>query len=229
MATAQKPRIKRNSKRNTNSKRDTNNIERKGSGLYVFKNHKKGELTLPKPTSNNVKSVLYNETWEGDDYYFLLVRSRLAQFVREVSEEELNNRNVILSENVVETTPVSNEFVENPAEDTEKNEKNINETLSIENEFPEKPAFPDQENEVNQEILENEQKKEETMSEKLLLDQAPCITNQGTVEQVVIQPEESGIVILDNFKPKKNKKNKEQKINEVLFNESPIEGIQILN
>lgn len=34
MATAQKPRIKRN------SKRDTNNTERKGSGWYVFKNHK---------------------------------------------------------------------------------------------------------------------------------------------------------------------------------------------
>lgn len=209
MATAQKPRIKRNSKRNTN------NIERKGSGWYVFKNHKKCELMLPKATSKGVKSVAYNETWEGDDYYFLLVRSRLAQLVREVPIEELNNKPDI--------------FVENTVEDIEKDEKKINETLSISNEFPEKSAFPDQENEVNQEISENEQKKEETMSEKLLLDQAPCITNQGTVEQVVVQPEESGIVILDNFKPKKNKKAKEQKMNEVLLNESPIEGIQILN
>jgi hypothetical protein len=209
MATAQKPRIKRNSKRNTN------NIERKGSGWYVFKNHKKCELMLPKVTSKGVKSVAYNETWEGDDYYFLLVRSRLAQLVREVPIEELNNKPEI--------------FTENTVEDVEKDEKKINETLSISNEFPEKPAFPNQENEVNQEISENEQKKEEIMSEKLLLDQAPCITNQGTVEQVVVQPEESGIVILDNFKPKKNKKAKEQKINEVLFNESPIEGIQILN
>lgn len=210
MATTQKPRIKRNSKKNTS------NVERKGSGWYLFKNHKNCDLMLPKPTLNGTRIIPYNKTWEGDDYYFILIRSNLAQLVRKLSDEV-----PVLSENKLTVDQNVNENIENI-------EKNINETLSTVNEFPEKTDFPNQENNVNQEILEKT-KEIETMSEKLLLDQAPCITNQGTVEQIVIQPEETGIVMLDNFKPEKNKKTKKQKVNEVLFNDSPIEGIQILN
>lgn len=213
MATTQKPRIKRNSKKNTN------NIERKGSGWYLFKNHKNCDLMLPKPTLNGTTIVPYNKTWEGDDYYFILIRSNLAQLVKKLSDEV-----PVLSQDKL-TLLIDQPFTEN----IEKSEKNIGKTLSTINEFPEKSDFPNQENKTNQEILEKT-KETETMSEKLLLDQAPCITNQGTIEQVVVEPEEAGIVMLDNFKPEKNKKNqKKQKVNEVLFNDSPIEGIQILN
>lgn len=155
---------------------------------------------LPKVTSNGVKSVAYNETWEGDDYYFILIRSNLAQLVKKLSDEV-----PVLSQDKP-TLLIDQPFTEN----VEKSEKNIGETLSTINEFPEKSNFPNQENKTNQEILEKT-KEIETMSEKLLLDQAPCITNQGTVEQVVVEPEDAGIVMLDNFKPEKNKKSKKTK------------------
>lgn len=219
MATVQKPRIKRNSK--INHRANTNHVETKKSGWYLFVNHKKSELSLPKATSNGLKSIPPNETWEGDDYYFGLVRSRLAQFVKEIPIEELNSQNKIISENIVTTI--------------EKDKKNTCEILSNSDKFLEHTSFPNQENEI---ISENEQKKEnKTMSEKLILDQAPCVTTEGNVEQYVVNPEnitnleDLGIVMLDNVKTTKNKKTKvnEQKQKDVLLNDSPISGIQILN
>lgn len=201
MSTVQKPRIKRNIKNKTNT---NNSKPTKSSGWYVFRNHKNCELTLPKVTSKGVQSISYNETWEGDVYYFSLVRSRLAQFVREVPIEELNSNNTIISENTVDIV--------------EKAEKNTHETLSNSDEF-----------------LENEQKKEnEIMSEKLILDQAPCVTTNGSVEQYVvnpetpINPEDLGIIMLDNVKTTK-KKNKVNEQKDILLNDSPLSGIQILN
>ena len=203
MSTVQKPRIKRNIKNKTN----TNNSKPvKSSGWYVFRNHKNCELTLPKATSKGVKCIPYNETWEGDVYYFSLVRSRLAQFVREIPIEELNSNNTIISENTVDIL--------------EKAEKNAHETLSNLDKF-----------------LENEQKKENNiMSEKLILDQAPCVTTDGSVEQYVVNPDETtlnpedlGIVMLDNVKTTKNKKNKVHEQKDELLNNPHITGIQILN
>jgi len=211
MAIVQKPKIKRNSKKNTN------NIERKGSGWYLFKNHKNCDLMLPKPTLNGTNMIPFNGTWEGDDYYFLLIRSNLAQLVKKISDEVP----ALVDESVLLLDQISNEIAE-------KTEKNINEVLSNTDELQNEAIC----NNKVEEVIHVEQEKEtEIMSEKLLLDQAPCITNQGTVEQVVVQPEDTGIIMLDNFKPKKNKKSKmnEQKSKEVLLNDSPIEGIQILN
>ena len=44
-----------------------------GEGLYVYRNKTQGDLTLPKPTASGQKVVRPNQTWEGDNYYMVLV------------------------------------------------------------------------------------------------------------------------------------------------------------
>ena len=188
MATIKKPKIVRGKQKE----------QKKMSGWYEFTNHKNHDLILPKPTIHGKTFIPSKETWEGDDYYFILVRSNLAQLVRKISDnsEEHLNKSVFNTENLNNSTAKEEITIQTPI----YNESN--ETL----------------------------KEENTMSEKLILDQPDCISNQGKVEHVVIN--DDSVVVLNNIKPKKKqKKDKltEQKNKETLLTDIAVDGIQILN
>ncbi len=55
-----------------------------GYGMYVFKNHTKGELMLPKPTANGKRRVAKDEEFEGDNYFLAMVKSHDLILVREI-------------------------------------------------------------------------------------------------------------------------------------------------
>lgn len=57
-----------------------------GTGLHVFENNVKGDLSLPKPTASGKRSLTKNEQFQGDSYFFNLVRSGLLRFIRTISE-----------------------------------------------------------------------------------------------------------------------------------------------
>jgi hypothetical protein len=59
-----------------------------GSGKYIFQNNTKGELHLPRPTTSGVKRVRVGETFEGDSYYFQLVKTNELKFIEEVHAME---------------------------------------------------------------------------------------------------------------------------------------------
>jgi hypothetical protein len=153
-----KPVIKRKQNKSVRDKSSTfKENSFKGSGLYLFKNHKKSELILPKPTKDGINNIQSGQTWEGDDYYFCLVRSNLAQLVRQVkSPEELEK---IKEENIME--------------------------------------------------------------EKLILEQDPFVTEEGTIEHVVVNQETQlqETNVKKGGRPKKDKK--------VLITDKIDSGIEI--
>ncbi len=56
-----------------------------GYGLYVFKNHTKGELMLPKAAANGKRRVARGEEFEGDNYFLSMVKSHDLILVREIT------------------------------------------------------------------------------------------------------------------------------------------------
>ena len=129
-----------------------------GYGLYVFKNHTKGELMLPKAAANGKRRVARGEEFEGDNYFLSMVKSHDLILVREITS-------------------------------------------------------PAQERADKEQVL-MEQK-------KLLVDQPDKVTNEGKVEQVVVE------------KPKpltENKGGKSAPTPEVLLNEGPgdLDGVEIV-
>ena len=47
-------------------------VVQSGTGVYVFRNNSKGELSLPKKSLDGKKSVQPKETFQGDSYFFQL-------------------------------------------------------------------------------------------------------------------------------------------------------------
>lgn len=58
-----------------------------GKGLYVYRNHTKGDLTLAKPDINGVKKIAPGCTFTGDDYFMFMVRkTHEATLVRTIEQ-----------------------------------------------------------------------------------------------------------------------------------------------
>lgn len=59
-----------------------------GKGWYIYRNATKGELGLPKITKAGEKSIQPGRTWEGDDYYMMLLKTHEATLVKVVTTPE---------------------------------------------------------------------------------------------------------------------------------------------
>ncbi len=68
-----------------------------GEGLYVFENaNSVADLTLPRPTSAGVRKVGPKGRFQGDDYYFGMVRSNELRLIETLMtpEAQRNNNNM---------------------------------------------------------------------------------------------------------------------------------------
>lgn len=76
------------------------------------------------------------------------------------------------------------------------------------------------------ELMEHRAKQEQLLeeeamaNEQLLLDQPDCITHQGKIERVIIEPEQKSI--------NDNTENSQKKPVEVLLTEDPLDGVEII-
>ena len=60
-----------------------------GEGLYEYRNTTTGTLGLPKPIMVNgqeCKEIPYRGTWQGDNYFMLLVKGGMAALVRTIND-----------------------------------------------------------------------------------------------------------------------------------------------
>lgn len=55
-----------------------------GSGLYLFQNNTNADLYLPKPGNNGSSLLLKGRTFEGDSYFFSLVRTNQLKLIKEL-------------------------------------------------------------------------------------------------------------------------------------------------
>lgn len=63
-----------------------------GEGEFVFENHTKGDLYLPKPTASGRKMVRKGEQFVGDSYYMQMVKTHELVFIREVTQPMVNDK-----------------------------------------------------------------------------------------------------------------------------------------
>ena len=57
-----------------------------GTGAYLFENNTKGDFHLPRPTKDGVRVVKFGGQFEGDSYYFGLLKSGEIKLVRNLTE-----------------------------------------------------------------------------------------------------------------------------------------------
>ena len=79
-----------------------------GEGLYLFENHTKADLGLPRPTKSGIRSVGPGKQFQGDDYYMQMVRNghlRLIKVLQTPEQEralneaaEMNEQKLILDQ-----------------------------------------------------------------------------------------------------------------------------------
>jgi hypothetical protein len=72
-----------------------------GYGLYVFKNHTKGELMLPKPSACGKRRIAPGQTFEGDNYFLSLVKSHLVTLESQITSPEQERADNLEKENVL--------------------------------------------------------------------------------------------------------------------------------
>lgn len=84
-----------------------------GKGLYEYRNTTTGTLGLPKPILINgqeCKEIPYRGTWQGDDYFMLLVKGGMAAHVRTIidpnqkEEVKMEEEKLILDQPPVTTS-----------------------------------------------------------------------------------------------------------------------------
>lgn len=59
-----------------------------GEGLYLFENHTKADLSLPRPTKSGIRSVGPGKQFQGDDYYMQLVRNGHLRLIKVLQTPE---------------------------------------------------------------------------------------------------------------------------------------------
>jgi hypothetical protein len=74
----------------------------RGEGLYVFKNHTKGELMLPKPTASGKRRLAVDEEFQGDSYFMGMVKSNMLILVREITSIAQDRVNKLEEKTVAE-------------------------------------------------------------------------------------------------------------------------------
>ena len=58
-----------------------------GEGSYVYRNHTKGDLTLPKPAADGIKIVPPGQEFTGDSYFmFMVSQTHEATLVRTIEQ-----------------------------------------------------------------------------------------------------------------------------------------------
>jgi hypothetical protein len=77
----------------------------KGTGLYLFVNHTKGELILGKPIIVNgvtVTRIPPGRTFEGDSYFFYLMKANQIRLIKTLEapkkDEKMNEEKLILDQ-----------------------------------------------------------------------------------------------------------------------------------
>ena len=59
-----------------------------GEGLYLFENHTKADLGLPRPTKSGIRSVGPGKQFQGDDYYMQMVRNGHLRLIKVLQTPE---------------------------------------------------------------------------------------------------------------------------------------------
>lgn len=99
----------------------------RGSGLYVYKNHTKADLMLPKAAENGVKNVPPGGEFQGNSYFMEMVRKNELRLVRTLIPEGekpveekliLDQADIVTSEGKVEHVVVQKEEEKKPLTET---------------------------------------------------------------------------------------------------------------
>jgi len=75
----------------------------KGDGNYLFQNNTRGDYILPKKSRDGIKLLNKDAMFEGDSYFFQLVRTGELKFIRELTAkvertEEMTPKKLILDQ-----------------------------------------------------------------------------------------------------------------------------------
>jgi hypothetical protein len=85
-------RLNRYQKRTEQQKRLADSL--KGDGSYLFQNNTGGDLILPKKTKDGIKLLNKNAQFEGDSYFFQLVRQGQLRYIKELNAPEERTEDV---------------------------------------------------------------------------------------------------------------------------------------
>lgn len=77
-----------------------------GHGLYLFENNSSGDLQLPRATHTGRRSVRKGEQFEGDSYYFQLVKSHDLKFIKELESPTPSGETMKESKLITEQPPL---------------------------------------------------------------------------------------------------------------------------
>ena len=109
----------------------------KGEGLYIYENHTKGDMLLPKPTDSGQTKVAAGAQFQGDNYFMQLVRNNQCRLIQQLispeQERAMNEARLVLDQPqiVKESGPV--EYVQGKQTNLTKP---VNETAAKNNEVP---------------------------------------------------------------------------------------------
>ncbi len=172
-----------------------------GKGSYLFENNTRGTLNLPRPTKDGVSFVRLGGQFIGDSYYMLLVKTGDIRLVKNLEEAP-----------TAEKLYVYKNFNNDETRLPEANRDGqiiISPTAEFvgDNRF-----FPLLKTGRLKLVREVEQYMPQ--QEKLITEQPPMVTNQGTVEFVKV----NGDQLNEEEKKKKEK----------LLAEDPLNGVKLL-
>jgi hypothetical protein len=69
-----------------------------GEGLYLYENHTKADLTLPRPTPSGVRTVNAGQQFQGDNYYMQLVKTGELRLIKELLSPQQEKENEMVNE-----------------------------------------------------------------------------------------------------------------------------------
>lgn len=92
-----------------------------GKGVYIFQNNTNGSLMLPKKALDGKKEVGPGETFQGDDYFFQLLKSHEVSLVEVISKGDEHVEKLILDQ---PNTVTEKGTVEHVVEDEKKKKLN---------------------------------------------------------------------------------------------------------
>jgi hypothetical protein len=171
-----------------------------GTGSYLFQNNTKGDLYLPRPTSDGKKIVRLNEQFIGDSYYFCLLKTHELKLIKELETTSETNKMYIFENNTKTELHLPKPTCDG-----------ITKVLTKGQFRGDSYYFSLLKTGQLKLIREVERP---VQDKKLIVEQPPTITEQGKVEQV---------------KSNENKQNEnKQKEQEILLTEDPLDGIKVL-
>ena len=158
-------------------------LELSGSGLYVYENNTDADLSLPRATKSGLRNIGPRQRFEGDSYYLKLISPPINLLKLIEVKEEATTENKAVDTAVVEVVEEEPEPV--IVQVVEKIKKNL-----AKSRFSKKK---------NKKKVVNK-RKENTMKEKLILDQPDIIKENGISEPVVEdqQMEEKEVLLTED-------------------------------